>query len=118
MKYTTAIACISIFMMTACGSKTKVPMPTHTTYEKPTAEKEARFYPIMVKVAMSTKENQNYNRMALDTPEKKTWFKNLMYKLWDRQITRHQFIAEGLTKYPKHAYEFNYIAHGFQRFCN
>jgi general secretion pathway protein E len=37
-------------------------------------------------VAQSTQANPNYNRMALNTPEEKEWFKNLMYRLWDRQI--------------------------------
>jgi uncharacterized protein YcfL len=116
MKYTTLIASIAILILSACSSKTKTPIPAKIVFEKPTAAKEAKFNSVMHKVALSTRENERYNRMALDTPEKKSWFKTLMYRLWDRQITRKEFITEGLTRYPKHSYEFNYIANGFQRF--
>jgi len=83
-------------------------------YKAPSPEKEARFNEAMKKVAMSTQNNPRYQKLALDTPEKKKWFKDLMYRLWDRQITRAEFINEGLKKYPDHGYEFSYIANGFQ----
>jgi hypothetical protein len=103
---------------TACTNSITLPKPSGAStahYQKPTPEKEARFHETMKKVALSTKDNPKYHRMALDTPEKKTWFKSLMYRLWDRQITRSQFIAEGLEKYPTHRYEFEFIANGFQK---
>jgi len=106
---------------TACTNSVTLPKPSGTSgastahYQKPTPEKDARFHETMKKVALSTKDNPKYHRMALDTPEKKTWFKSLMYRLWDRQITRSQFIAEGLEKYPTHRYEFEFIANGFQK---
>jgi len=67
----------------------------------------------MRKIASGIKDDPNYQRIALDTPEKKAWFKSLTYRLWDRQITRQQFIKEGLRKYPDHGYEFNFIVRGF-----
>jgi len=89
---------------------------TTASYEQPTPAKEQKFHEAMIKVAQSTRTNPNYNRMALNTPEEKEWFKNLMYRLWDRQITRQQFIAEGLAKYPNHKYEFEYIANAYQNY--
>ena len=86
-----------------------------TSYQEPTPQKEAIFHKTMKEVALSTRDNPKYNRMALETPEKKAWFKSLMYRLWDRQITRNQFISEGLAKYPTHQYEFTFIANGFQQ---
>ncbi|OQX76014.1 MAG: hypothetical protein B6D54_04765 [Epsilonproteobacteria bacterium 4484_65] len=86
-----------------------------TSYQEPTPQKEAIFHKTMKEVALSTRDNPKYNRMALETPEKKEWFKTLMYRLWDRQITRSQFISEGLAKYPTHQYEFAFIANGFQQ---
>ena len=68
----------------------------------------------MIAVAKSTLRDSKYHKMALDTPAKKAWFRNLMYRLWDRQMTRSEFIAEGLQKYPTHSYEFRFISHGFQ----
>jgi len=116
MKYASILVGMSILMFPACSSKEEVSAPAKTTYAAPTPAKQKKFQETMVKVAMSTKENPNYKRMSLDTPEKKTWFKSLMYRLWDRQITRAQFVSEGLVKYPKHTYEFSYIGNGFQRF--
>lgn len=106
--------------LTACTNSLPVPASRTTPaaavhYQKPTPEKEERFRATMKEVALSTKDNPKYHRMALDTPEKKEWFKSLMYRLWDRQITRAQFIAEGLEKYPSHHYEFEFIANGFQQ---
>ncbi|MEA3433914.1 MAG: hypothetical protein U9R13_04980 [Campylobacterota bacterium] len=91
------------------------PSASARTYQTPTPQKEAIFHKTMKEVALSTRDNPKYNRMALETPEKKEWFKTLMYRLWDRQITRDQFISEGLTKYPTHQYEFAFIANGFQQ---
>ena len=96
------------------SSTAKAPAPVQ--YEKPTPQKEAAFRETMIKVALSTQEDPKYKKLALDTPEKKAWFKNLMYRLWDRQITREQFVREGLSKYPDRAYEFRYIANGFQKY--
>ena len=87
------------------------------TYEKPTPKKLAMYQQTMRNVAAGIKSDTNYQRIALDTPEKKAWFKSLTYRLWDRQITRQQFIAEGLAKYPTHQYEFNFIVNGFSSIC-
>lgn len=80
----------------------------------PSPEKEALFNKDMRKVALSTQNDPRYNRMALDTPQKKKWFKDLMYQLWDREISKEEFISRGVAKYPTHRYEFEFIANGFQ----
>jgi len=116
MKHIIVLAIFIPLFFTACRSKREIPMSQEILYQKPTPKKLEKFQTVMHQVALSTKENESYNRMALDTPEKKSWFKNLMYSLWDRQITRHKFVAEGLNKYPMHKYEFVFVANGFQRF--
>ena len=70
----------------------------------------------MIQVAQSTKQDPNYHRIALNTQEEKIWFRDLMYKLWDREITRQQFITEGVKRYPSHRYEFTYIANAYQNY--
>ena len=87
--------------------------PTSYDYEEPTPEKKEAYEKKMREVASGIKDDPNYKRLALDTPEKKEWFKTLTYRLWDRQITRQQFIKEGLKRYPDHGYEFNFIVRGF-----
>ncbi|AKF25010.1 hypothetical protein YH65_06095 [Sulfurovum lithotrophicum] len=93
----------------------KAPVVEHTDYEHASPEKQNLFYEDMVAVATSTKSDPNYHRMALDTPERKAWFKNLMYRLWDGQITKQEFIAEGVSKYPDHRYEFEFVANGYEQ---
>ena len=67
-------------------------------------------------VAKSTKLDPKYHKISLNTPQEKVWFKNLMYRLWDRQITRDEFIRQGVAKYPDHHYEFTFIADAYQNY--
>jgi len=101
--------------ITAPSVPTPAPVVKKVPYAQALPEKQDRFHEDMIAVATSTKNDPNYNRMALDTPEKKAWFKNLMYQLWDGQITKAQFIAEGVSKYPTHRYEFEFVANGFEQ---
>jgi len=109
------IALLAGLSFTACTTSMAPSAPAPVTYQAPTPEKSAKFDPIMTKVALSTREDPNYHRMALNTQEEKEWFKFLMYRLWDRQITKAQFVAEGVARYPEHRYEFNFVADGIQR---
>lgn len=93
----------------------KYKKPRVVKYQKPTAAKLTVFQKTMREVALSTQNDPRYNKMTLDTPLKKVWFKDLMYKLWDRQITKSQFVTEGLRRYPSHRYEFTFVADGFQK---
>ena len=72
----------------------------------------------MRSVASGIKDDPNYKRIELNTPEKKEWFRTLTYKLWDRQITRYEFIAEGLAQHPDHRYEFEFVVKGFESVCS
>ena len=82
-------------------------------YEEPNTEKQEAYASTMRKIASGIKDDTNYQRLELNTAEKKEWFKKLTYRLWDRQITRQQFISEGLSRYPDHGYELNFIIRGF-----
>jgi hypothetical protein len=94
-------------------SQPRQPSYTQYQYEEPTPEKQEAYEKTMVQVASGIQNDPNYKRLALDTPEKKEWFKKLTYQLWDRQITRQQFVSEGLKRYPDHGYELNFIVRGF-----
>ncbi len=118
MRYYTYALALSVVLLSGCTTTATGPRvaPAKVSYEAPTPEKEAKFHEAMVKVAKSTQKDPQYSRMALNTPEEKSWFKNLMYRLWDRQITRETFIEEGVAKYPEHRYEFTYIANAYQNY--
>ncbi|HHO41733.1 MAG TPA: hypothetical protein ENN12_00015 [Epsilonproteobacteria bacterium] len=90
----------------------QTPQPVN---EKPTPQKEALFNTALAKVASQIPHDPHYRKLELDTQEKKSWFRDLSYRLWDRQITRYQFIQEGLALYPQNRYEFEFIANGFNQ---
>ena len=89
--------------------------PTYTEsslprYIEPSPEKKERFTSDFRTVAIKTKSDPAYERMGLDTPETKRWFKQTTYLLWNRDISRSQYIKEGLTRFPSSRYEFNFVA--------
>jgi len=119
MKFYLLFASISLLGLSGCTPASQylnTPANTITAttqYESPTPHKSALYQQTMRSVASGIKHDTNYQRIALDTPEKKEWFKTLTYRLWDRQITRDQFMAEGLSKYPSRRYEFQFVIDGF-----
>lgn len=125
MKFYLLLANISLLGLSGCTPASQylgtTATPTSTTisthYEKPTPHKLALYQQTMRSLASGIKHDTTYQRITLDTPEKKEWFKTLTYRLWDRQITRQQFIAEGLAKYPTHRYEFQFVIDGFANVC-
>jgi len=120
MKYSLFLATLAGFSFTACSTYTQtVPQNTQQVhekkeiYEKPTPQKLKAYQKTMLKIALGIKDDPRYNKIALKTAQNKAWFRDLTYRLWDRQITRYQFITEGLKKYPTHRYEFEFIVRGF-----
>lgn len=113
MKKTILISTVlAALAFTGCTDPLTSAAPAQT-YQAPTEAKMAKFRPVMTEVALSTRNDPKYNKMTI-RPEDKEWFQMLMYRYWDRQITRSQFISEGISRYPGHTYEFAFIANGFQ----
>ena len=79
------------------------------------AQKNKAYKNAMRQVGASIKQDLNYQKLDLSTPELKNWFTSITYKVWDHQISREQFVAFGLEKFPQHSYEFNQIALGLLR---
>ena len=122
MKLRLVISSIAVLALAGCTNNPMAPsapsvqpVVQRTNYDQASPEKQDRFHEDMIAVATSTKDDPNYHRMALDTPERKAWFKNLMFQLWDGQITKQQFVAEGISKYPNHKYEFEFVANGYEQ---
>ena len=124
MKLRISIAILTALSFSGCTSSMNMfstpqtePAPKHSPkhYQQPSPEKLEAYQSTMRNVASGIKDDPNYQRIALDTPEKKAWFKDLTYRLWDRQISYSQFMAEGLSKYPDRKYEFNFVSNGFQK---
>jgi len=125
-KYYLLLATVTLLMLSGCTpasselgvTKRQAAVQTQQTqYEKPTPHKQALYQQTMRSVASGIKHDTNYKRIELNTPEKKEWFRTLTYRLWDRQITRYQFVSEGLSQYPDHRYEFDFVIKGFESVC-
>lgn len=112
MKKNLLLALLAALTFTACTDSINTATPAQV-YQAPTEAKMAKFKPVMTEVALSTRNDPKYNKMTIK-PEDKEWFQLLMYRYWDRQMTKTQFVAEGVSRYPGHSYEFNFIASGFQ----
>lgn len=79
---------------------------------KSDAQKHAEYKSTMKIVGKDIKRDANYKRLDLSTPELKNWFTDITYKLWDGQISRGEFIAAGLEKFPDRHYELETISDG------
>ena len=84
------------------------------TYISANPEKMKRYENKMKSIASGITSDPEYQRIPLNTEEKRAWFKDLTFGLWDRQITRQQFLTEGLKRYPTHQHEFQFIIDGFE----
>jgi len=116
----TAFSAVVGLSFTACtpAPNPRVPAPKPQVKPVPAEpqmseeEKQLAYKSSMRKVGAEIKHDANYRKLDLSTPELKEWFTDITYKLWDHQISRGQFVAAGLEKYPDRAYEFEVIANG------
>ena len=120
MKIKLLIAVLAGFTFTACTNNVPALLPSapaHKTivngYENASAEKSAAYDRDMRTVGLSTRQDPKYHSFGFKTTEEKVWFRDLTYAYWHRDITKNQFISQGLAKYPTHRYEFNFVANGF-----
>ncbi len=118
MKTKLLIAILAGLTFTACTNSTPsapVQKTVVNSYENASEAKTAAFDIKMREVGLSTKNDPNYHSpiKEIKAKNKIDWFNDQMYRLWDRQITRNQYIAEGVSEFPNHKYEFTFIANGF-----
>ena len=112
----TSAITVSGLSFTACT--TTQPVPPKKVKQAPAApvkseaQKHKEYNAAMGNVKKKIKADPNYKKLGLKTSEEKNWFTDLTYGLWDKKISREQFIANGLKKRPENLHEFNVIADG------
>jgi hypothetical protein len=119
--HTLLLVLLSFIFLGCTPTLSKHPQPDSTesvgssssSYIPPDAEKEEIFQKAMYQIGLKIQGDDTYQHIDFETPEEKKWFKVLTYRLWDRQITRHQFLSEALAKYPQNKYEFEFIIRHF-----
>ena len=95
---------------TACTPEPKAKKETKKPVVMSEEEKHIAYGNTMRNVGTDIKQDINYQKLDLATPELKSWFTDITYKVWDRQITQQEFIALGLEKFPKYYYEFEVVS--------
>jgi len=113
MKKTVIIGAIlaSTLLFTGCGSTAIYVKQAdgRVTHQELDPSKKADFDKSFHQVALKTKTDTNYKRMSLKQ-EDKQWFKTTTYMVWNRDITLSEYVQKGVSRYPGHEYEFNFIA--------
>jgi len=51
-----------------------------------------------------------YKRIPISTSEERVWFSDLAERLYSNKITKEQFVAEGVAKFPGYDASFSTIA--------
>ena len=133
MKFYMILPILSIFTLSSCIDPMQIePTPQNNivikdniTTDKPSPvtdvkdidkdNKLALYKKKMGEIASTIKDDAIYKKISFDTKEKKDWFRELTYRLWDKQITEDEFMNEALDKYPTHRYEFAFIIKGFNK---
>ncbi len=115
-----AILILTVYALSGCAEtvaffeKGQARKSNAAVYEAPTPQKEARFKEVLAQTARTVKTDPKYRPIGLSSKEEKAWFATLTYRLWDRQITRRDFIEEASLRYPQRVYEFTRIAETLQ----
>jgi len=64
----------------------------------------------MASMVQHVSADPNYRRIPLATMEDKQWFSQLVESLYGNKITKEQFVAEGVKKYPGYDASFSTVA--------
>ncbi len=73
-------------------------------------ETTAAFTKDMGMVVGEIKTDSQYKAIPLNSKEDQDWFYTQAFLLWDKKISRSEFVKTGLGKFPGHEYEFNFLA--------
>jgi hypothetical protein len=121
----TIAACVALSFSGCTNSMNSLIAPSQSTttnikkgyvnYDNAPNYKQDAFIKKQRAVGLSTKSDPKYKsfKPILTDDETRKWFTNNMYLLWDRQITRNQYITKSTSRFPAYKYEFTFIAHQF-----
>jgi len=56
------------------------------------------------------KDDPSYKRIPLQTTSDREWFYQLTEQVYEHKITKEQFVAEGVKKYPGYDASFSEVA--------
>lgn len=56
------------------------------------------------------KADSSYKVIPLDSRADQRWFMETMFKVWEREITKEEFIKMGIEKFPNNRESFEFVA--------
>ena len=74
------------------------------------ADREAAFIDKLQRVSSEIAQDPSYDRIPLETTDDQQWFTDLAYRYWNKQISRDQFVEQGVAKYPDNRRSFETLA--------
>jgi len=77
--------------------------------------KTAAFETKFTKVLDDIKKKDDYKKIPLETNANTEWFIKQSFMLWDKQLTKEQYISNGAKKFPGYEKTFAYLADEFSK---
>ena len=66
-------------------------------------------------VVKDIKKKDDYKKIPLKKNADTEWFIRESYKLWDKQITKEQYVSNGNAKFPGYTSTFEFLADEFSK---
>ena len=63
-----------------------------------------------ISVIEDAKSDSTYKKIPLDSRADQRWFMETMFKAWEKEITKEEFIKIGLEKFPENKESFEFVA--------
>lgn len=101
------LLCTWLLLITSCASP---PSPSEGILHADDPKVVAAYKKRLEHVVAVAKATPNYERIPLDTEEEQNWFTTLTFKYWDGQITRSEFMQEGLSRFPDYKASLELVA--------
>jgi len=108
-------ATLLLSTMTACSSMRNMAIENSIKNEKGAQDekKVAAFEKKFTQVLDDVSNKDDYKKIPFDSNADTEEFIANAYKLWDKQISKEEFINAGLKKYPEYKDTYNYLADEF-----
>ena len=109
------IAAMALGTVTGCSSMRAMVIEDTVKDTKDGKDKEklTQFEARFEKVLDDIDNKKDYKKLPTDDTEKTKWFIKESFKLWDKQITRDEYIAAGIEKYGGYKETMIYLADEF-----
>ena len=91
------LSSIAILMMNCNPQASAMRAATKDAKDPETAQAFEKWFNQTIE---DVKNNPNYKRIPLDTQQQQEWFLSELFMAWDKKITKEEFTAKVLKKYP------------------